>query len=245
MNIVMPYINKHIATKYDFVLKLDGTFSEMRLPQDKFIILDDVFEKIDRLRSFNGRALIMESVSNQDDVTADAILHKLPYLVLVDLLSAYANARAINHLGVATDEGFNQMNTLKELGVDWSNSESGVLPLYNLANIGFGEQTIAYVEFINKYGFKTKVDLDTPLIQKEYEGVLVDALNALGLAASAVIPVYDDIDIQVPYMMGLVTYNRLYDLIYVYTFNNIRNNVIEILTHVVGEYVEGVNPNGI
>lgn len=164
---------------------------------------------------------------------------------MVDLLSSYTNARAVNALGVATDEGFNQMNTLKELGVDFTTAESGVLPLYNLANIGFGEQTIAYVEFNNKYGFKTKVELDTPLIQKEYEGVLIDVLDTLGLSATTIIPIFDEIDIQVPYMVGTVIYNRLYDLVYVYTFNNIRNNIIEILSHVVGEYVEGVNPNGI
>lgn len=245
MNIVMPYLNKHIAKKYDFALKVSGTFSEIKLPQEKFIILPDVFEKLDKLRTCNDRALIMESVTHQDDVTADALLNKLPFMVLVDLLSAYTNARAVNSLGVATDEGFNQMNTLKEMGIDFTTAESGVLPLYNLANIGFGEQTIAYVEFKNKYGFNVKVELDTPLIQKEYEGVLVDVLETLGLSATTIIPVFDDIDIQVPYMVGLVTYTRLYDLVYVYTFNNVRNNIIEILSHVTGEYVEGVNPNGI
>ena len=245
MNIVMPHINKHISQKYNFTLKLSGTFNEIRFPQEKFVILDDVYKKLDKLASCKSRALIMESVTHQDNVTADALLHKLPFLVLVDLLSSYTNARAVNALGVATDEGFNQMNTLKELGVDFTTAESGVLPLYNLANIGFGEQTIAYVEFNNKYGFKTKVELDTPLIQKEYEGVLIDVLDTLGLSATTIIPIFDEIDIQVPYMVGTVIYNRLYDLVYVYTFNNIRNNIIEILSHVVGEYVEGVNPNGI
>lgn len=245
MGIMMSHINKHIAKKYDFVLKASGTFSEIKLPQDKFIILDDVFEKIDKLRHCNDRALIMESVTHQDNVTADALLSKLPYLVLVDLLSTYTNARAVNSLGVATDEGFSQMNMLKELGINFDNVEAGVLPIYSLANIGFGEQTIAYVEFKNKHGFTVKVDLDTPLIQKDYEGILVDVLDTLGLSATTIIPVFDDIDIQVPYMAGLVTYTRLYDLVYVYTFNNVRNNIIEILSHVTGEYVEGVNPNGI
>lgn len=166
-------------------------------------------------------------------------------MVLVDNLSAYANGRAVGALGVATDEGFNQINTLRELGVNFDSAESGVLPLYNIANIGFGEQTIAYVEFINKYGFKVKVDLDTPIIQKEHEAILIDVLETLGLAATTVIPVYDDIDIQVPYMASTTMYNRIYELVFIYIFNNIRNNIIEILSHVTGEYVEGVNPNGI
>lgn len=245
MNIVMPHLNKHISKKYDFVLKLEGTFSSIKLPQEKFIILPDVYEKLDKLAHCNSRALIMESVSHQEDVTADALLHKLPYMVLVDNLSAYANGRAVGALGVATDEGFNQINTLRELGVNFDSAESGVLPLYNIANIGFGEQTIAYVEFINKYGFKVKVDLDTPIIQKEHEAILIDVLETLGLAATTVIPVYDDIDIQVPYMASTTMYNRIYELVFIYIFNNIRNNIIEILSHVTGEYVEGVNPNGI
>ena len=245
MAIVMSHINKYIAEKYDFALKVDGTFTSINFPPEKFIILDDVFEKLDKLSHMNGRALLMESVTHQDEVSAASILHKLPELLLADLLSAYSSIRVIGSIGLEYDGNMTNVNALKSLGVDFGTAESGVLPIYNLANIGFGEPTIAYIDFINKYGMKVKLGLDTPLIRKEYESVLVSVMNALGASATAIIPVFDEIDMQIPYIFGMTVYNRIYDLVYVYTFNNIRNNIIEILSHVTGEILEGVNPNGL
>lgn len=245
MAIAMSHINKHISEKYDFTLKVDGTFTSINFPPEKFIILDDVFEKLDKLSHMNGRALLMESVTHQDEVSAASILHKLPELLLADLLSAYSSVRVIGSIGVEYDGNMSNVNALKSLGMDFSTAESGVLPIYNLANIGFGEPTIAYIDFINKYGMTVKLGLDTPLIRKEYESVLVSVMNALGASATAIIPVFDEIDMQVPYIFGMTVYNRIYDLVYVYTFNNIRNNIIEILSHVTGEILEGVNPNGL
>ena len=245
MGIIMKHINKYISEKYDFVLKLDGTFTSINLPPEKFIILDDIFAKLDKLRYMNGRALLMESVTHNDEVSASSILHKLPELMLADLLSAYSSVRVVGSIGIEYDSNMINVNALKTLGVDFGTAESGVLPIYNLANIGFGEPTIAYIDFINKYGMKVKLGLDTPLIRKEHESVLVAVMKALGASASAIIPVFDDIDIQIPYILGITLYNRIYDLVYVYTFNNIRNNIIEILSHVTGEILEGVNPNGL
>ena len=245
MGIIMKHINKYISEKYDFVLKPDGTFTSIHFPPEKFIILDDIFAKLDKLTSMNGRALLMESVTHNDEVSASSILHKLPELMLADLLSAYSSVRVVGSIGVEYDSNMINVNALKTLGVDFGTAESGVLPIYNLANIGFGEPTIAYIDFINKYGMKVKLGLDTPLIRKEHESVLVAVMHALGASASAIIPVFDDIDIQIPYILGITLYNRIYDLVHVYTFNNIRNNIIEILSHVTGEILEGVNPNGL
>jgi len=129
MGIIMKHINKYISEKYDFVLKLDGTFTAINFPPEKFIILDDIFAKLDKLTSMNGRALLMESVTHNDEVSASSILHKLPELMLADLLSAYSSVRVVGSIGVEYDSNMINVNALKTLGVDFGTAESGVLPI--------------------------------------------------------------------------------------------------------------------